>query len=166
MRVAIVSDTHMPARASKLPEALKQGLAQADLILHAGDWTSQDVYEMLSAYAPVEGIAGNNDGLDIVRSLGYRKIVTVAGRRVGLVHGHGRSGTTESRAVEAFAGEQVDVIVFGHSHSPLYREHNGVILMNPGSPTDKRRQPLFSYGLMDFTSASIDGKIIHYESKQ
>ncbi|WP_020615155.1 metallophosphoesterase family protein [Paenibacillus daejeonensis] len=166
MQIAIISDTHMPARAKGLPEALKRGLAKVDLILHAGDWTSRNVYEMLSEYAPVDGIAGNNDGPEIVNLLGYRKIVPVAGRRIGLVHGHGRSGTTESRAIDAFAGDQVDVIVFGHSHTPLYKKHNGVILINPGSPTDKRRQPSYSYGLLNITSTSLDGEIVYYDSKQ
>ena len=166
MQVAIISDTHMPATAKGLPEALQRGLAHVDLILHAGDWTSRNVYEMLREFAPVDGIAGNNDGPELVNLFGYRKIIPVEGRLIGLVHGHGRSGTTESRAVDAFADDQVDVIVFGHSHSPLYKKQNGVILINPGSPTDKRRQPSYSYGLLHITSTSLDGEIIYYDSKQ
>ncbi|MFS0727973.1 metallophosphoesterase family protein [Paenibacillus sp. 1P07SE] len=166
MRIVVVSDTHMPAKARQLPQALQDELSQVDAILHAGDWTSYEVYDMLAAYAPVHGIAGNNDGERIVKAFGYRKIVTLEGKRIGLVHGHGRQGTTDSRAAEAFAGDNVDMVVFGHSHSPLYERRNGVILFNPGSPTDKRRQRSYSYGRLDITEQGISGEIVYFDRKE
>jgi len=156
----------MPAKASHLPEALTLGLQQADLILHAGDWTSLDVFEQLMGYAPVYGVAGNNDGAELVKRLGYSRVVECAGKRIGLVHGHGRSGTTERRAMDAFAGQKVDAIVFGHSHVPLCREHNGILMFNPGSPTDKRRQPSYSYGVLQLSGERLQGKIVYFDNKR
>ncbi|MFD1775683.1 metallophosphoesterase family protein [Paenibacillus rhizophilus] len=166
MKVGIVSDTHM-GRMAKLPKALTEGLAGVELILHLGDWVDLAVYDELSALAPVEGIAGNNDGSEIVRRFGERKIITLAGARIGMVHGH-RPYTgkgTDSNALRAFAGESLDCILFGHSHQPLMRSENGVLLFNPGSPTDKRREKLYSFGLMDIEGGKIEARHIFYESK-
>ncbi|MDO7905699.1 metallophosphoesterase [Paenibacillus sp. JX-17] len=165
MRIVVVSDTHMPRMAKQLPAHLISGLKGADLILHAGDWTEWSVYEQLSAYAPVHGIAGNNDPRSIVERLGYQTIIEAAGRRFGIVHGHGTRGTTEGRAVAAFAGEQVDCIIYGHSHIPAKSLQNGVWVFNPGSPTDRRRQKKYSYGII---TTDQDGlKLTHhlYDSK-
>ncbi|PYI55422.1 metallophosphoesterase family protein [Paenibacillus flagellatus] len=150
MIVGVVSDTHMPARARKLPSALVEGLKGADLILHAGDWVSSDVCEELAQLAPIEGVYGNGDGGDIVSRFGARKTLDLDGVRVGLVHGHeGPGRTTPERALFAFREElPPDVIVFGHSHVPLLEQVGGTTLFNPGSPTDKRRQPLYSYGIL------------------
>ncbi|WP_025688339.1 metallophosphoesterase family protein [Paenibacillus zanthoxyli] len=165
MKVGVVSDTHMtrPTR-KKLPKALVEGLAGVELILHLGDWIDMEVYDELSALAPVDGIAGNNDGQDIVKRFGARKILTVAGARIGMVHGHqpytGRG--TDGNALRAFAGENLDCILFGHSHQPLMRRENGILLFNPGSPTDKRREKLYSFGLLDIEEGKIAARHIFY----
>lgn len=148
MRIGIISDTHMPTRAKQLPQALRTGLSGVDMILHAGDWTKLDVADALQQIAPVDGVAGNNDGEDIIRRFGRKKILTLAGYRIGIVHGDGFKKTTEVRAWEAFAGDKVDIILFGHSHVPFLRRHQGVLVFNPGSATDKRRQPQYSYGIL------------------
>ncbi|QWU17476.1 hypothetical protein SAMN04487895_104120 [Paenibacillus sophorae] len=167
MKVGVVSDTHMTRAGKKLPKALIEGLAGVELILHLGDWVDMEVYDELSALAPVDGIAGNNDGQDIVKRFGERKIVTVAGARIGMVHGHqpytGRG--TDGNALRAFAGESLDCILFGHSHQPLMRSENGILLFNPGSPTDKRREKLYSFGLLDIEEGKIEARHIFYESK-
>ncbi|NGM82584.1 metallophosphoesterase family protein [Paenibacillus sp. 7124] len=166
MKVGIVSDTHL-GRMVKLPKALTEGLAGVELILHLGDWVDLAVYDELSALAPVDGIAGNNDGTEIVRRFGERKILTLAGAQIGMVHGH-RPYTgkgTDSNALRAFAGESLDCILFGHSHQPLMRSENGVLLFNPGSPTDKRREKLYSFGLMNIEGGKIEARHIFYDSK-
>jgi len=150
-RIGVVSDTHMFSRGAKLPDALVEGLRGVDLLLHAGDFTDPAVVPLLEAIAPLEAVAGNNDGMDIVRRFGFRRIVEAAGRRIGLVHGHeGPGRSTEAKASIAFRGEPVDIVVFGHSHVPYYEvSPDGALLFNPGSPTDKRRQPQYSYGLIE-----------------
>lgn len=167
MKVGVVSDTHMTRMAKKLPKALKEGLKGVELILHLGDWVDMEIYNELCVLAPVEGIAGNNDGPDIVSRFGERKILTLAGARIGMVHGHypysGRG--TDGNALKAFAGETLDCILFGHSHQPLLRRENGVLLFNPGSPTDKRREKLYSFGILEIEEGKIEARHIFYESK-
>ncbi len=148
MKVCVISDTHMPRRVGYFPAPLIEGLQEADLIIHAGDWQTMEVYEELKIYAPVEGVAGNVDGDDIIQHFGKKKIVSLGGFRIGIVHGDGQYKTTLQRAADAFQEEQVDAVIFGHSHIPLFKQIGGKILFNPGSPTDKRRQPRYSYGMM------------------
>ncbi|GLX70728.1 metallophosphoesterase family protein [Paenibacillus glycanilyticus] len=167
MKIIVVSDTHMPRMAKALPPRLLAELANADLIIHAGDWTSSSVYSELSKFAPVKGVAGNNDGEIIVKKLGYKKIVSAGGKRIGLVHGHlPYSGKkAEQNAALAFTPNQVDVIVFGHSHVPYMKEHNGVLLFNPGSPTAKRKQPQYSFGVMHISDGELKARHIFYDNK-
>jgi len=151
LRIGVVSDTHMFSRGAKLPDAVTAGLRGVDLILHAGDFTDPAVVPLLESIAPLEAVAGNNDGLEIVRRYGYRRVVVAGGRRIGLVHGHeGPGRSTESKALLAFRDEKVDIVVYGHSHIPYYETTpDGVLLFNPGSPTDKRWQPRYSYGIIE-----------------
>ncbi|WP_274362403.1 metallophosphoesterase family protein [Paenibacillus thermotolerans] len=165
MRVGVVSDTHMLSRARALPKALVDGLQGVDLIVHAGDFTDPSVVAMLEEIAPVEAVAGNNDGTDIIRRFGWRKVVELGGRRIGVVHGHDGPGrSTEWKAFHAFRDEKVDAIVFGHSHVPHYEWIDGVLLFNPGSPTDKRRQARYSYGLMELDE-KITASHFFYDDK-
>lgn len=148
-RIAVVSDTHMPHRGRELPRALASGIQGVDLILHAGDWTDPYVVDLFAAIAPVDGVAGNNDGPELYARFGRRKVIAAHGIRIGLVHGDGYSRSTEETARKSFAREDVDLIVFGHSHRPWHGELDGVPLFNPGSPTDKRREPRYSYGIIE-----------------
>ncbi|WP_379132626.1 metallophosphoesterase family protein [Paenibacillus sp. sgz500958] len=168
MRVGVVSDTHMSRMSKALPQALIEEFSQVDLILHLGDWVVMEVYEQLSALAPVEGIAGNNDGEEIIRRFGERKVIELDGIRIGMVHGHTPySGKgTDGNALKAFAGIELDCILFGHSHQPLIRNESGILLFNPGSPTDKRREPLYSFGLLEIGGGSISARHIFYGSKK
>jgi putative phosphoesterase len=150
MRVAIVSDTHLPRFTARLEEALRRVAAEGpDLILHCGDLTTLEATAAFERIAPVEAVAGNNDGPEIVRRYGRQKIVICGSLRVGMVHGDGTKGTTLGRALAAFANEPVDAIAFGHSHIPYLRHHDGVVVVNPGSITDKRRRPQYSFALLD-----------------
>ena len=148
MKVVVISDTHMPTRAKVLPRALLADLEGADLILHAGDLATVDVLNMLREHAPVHAVHGNVDEPELRRVLPRRTKVDLGGRTVGLVHGDSPSLPTVQRARAEFVDEGVDAIVFGHSHKPLLRREDGVLLFNPGSPTDRRAQPRFSYGRM------------------
>lgn len=149
MKIGVVSDTHLSGRGRKLPEALLDAFRQADVIVHAGDWVSMDVYEQLAAIAPVYGVAGNCDGEELIRKFGFVRNVECSGVRIGIVHGHeGPGRTTPERARLAFRDDPPDLIVFGHSHIPYMERAGQTLLFNPGSPTDKRRQPLYSFGIV------------------
>src|SRR5512140_316923 len=108
MRIALVSDTHLPSFGRALPRALIEGMraARVERILHAGDWTDPLAVPLLEAIAPVDGVAGNNDGADLRDRFGTRRIVAVEGVRIGLTHGHlGAGRTTSERAERTFSGE-------------------------------------------------------------
>jgi len=164
-RIGVISDTHMFSRGKALPKALAEGLAGVDLLLHAGDFTDPAVIPLLEAIAPIEAVAGNNDGADIINRFGYRKIVEVSGFRIGLVHGHqGPGRSTEWKAFHSFRDEEVDAVVFGHSHQPHYEIIDGILLFNPGSPTDKRFQPKYSYGIIEL-GERLRAAHFYYEDK-
>lgn len=151
MLVGLIADTHIPYRRRYLPQSVLEALARVDLILHAGDINVPEVLNLLSTIAPVVAVAGNGDEGDFAESLGHCKALELNGYRVGLTHGHLGSGkTTPDRAYGSFAG--ADVIVFGHSHIPLIEQRGTTLLVNPGSATDRRRQPHHTIGVLTLGS--------------
>jgi len=168
MRIGLVGDTHLPRFGRALPRALDAGLREArvELILHVGDFTGPDVPALFEAIAPLDAVAGNNDPPSLIARFGRRKVVEVAGARLGLVHGDGRAGTTTGRSRAAFAGDPVDVICFGHSHQPACERRDAVWLVNPGSPTDKRRQPRYSFALIDVEGGRAEPRLIFFDDRR
>jgi uncharacterized protein len=168
-RVVLVGDTHLPRFGSDLPAPLVAGLADTDLILHAGDITEPFVLDLLARHAPVHAVAGNNDSADLHESLGWRRIVDVESVRIGLTHGHQGTGrTTLERARLAFARDDppVDVICFGHSHQPLIERIGRQWLLNPGSPTDRRREPSFSYIRIEVEGSEVRPELVRYAASR
>lgn len=160
VRIALVADTHLPRFGRALPGALVRGIRDAGVerILHAGDWTHPLAVDLLAALAPIDGVAGNNDPPELHERFGERRVVEVGGVRIGLTHGHaGPGGTTADRAIRAFEAEPgLDAVVFGHSHMPAIRRlPDGRWLVNPGSPTDRRRQPACSWALLSTAGGEI-----------
>ena len=124
--------------------------------MHCGDITEAFVLNLLAQIAPVVAVAGNNDAPKLHQELGEKTILQAGGARIGIVHGHaGKGRSTPDRAFAAFAGEEVDAILFGHSHVPYKARRDGVLLFNPGSPTDKRMNPAYTYGIVHV----VDGKV-------
>ncbi|RSD26215.1 metallophosphoesterase family protein [Mesobacillus subterraneus] len=148
MKVVVISDTHMPKKGKDLPVKLLNELQTCDCIVHAGDWQTLEVYHELKQYAEVIGVTGNVDSPELKSVLKSKEIFMAGSFKIGVVHGHGSGKTTEKRAVDAFTGENVDCIIFGHSHIPVNKAGEGFLLFNPGSPTDKRRQKEYSYGIL------------------
>ncbi len=147
--VGCVSDTHIPQRARHLPGELFEALEGADLIVHAGDLVTSDVLAELEPLARVEAVAGNMDPESLPAGLGRTALIEIGPWRIGLVHGdRGPGSTTPERALATFEGLGVDVIVFGHTHRPLVEIREGILLVNPGSPTDCRAAPWPSFGLL------------------
>lgn len=163
MIIGVLSDTHLSTRARKLPFVLLEGLRHADVIIHAGDWFTMDVYEELSALAPVVGVAGNGDGDEITARFGMKRTVEYEGVRIGIVHGHeGPGKSTPERARLAFRDDPPDLIIFGHSHIPLLESIGDTVLFNPGSPTDKRRQPNYSFGIVSARNGKFEARHHYY----
>ena len=159
MRIVVLSDTHIPDFARALPSALLPELRRAQLILHAGDVTSRGVLDELSAYAPVHVALGNNDGADVA-AWGARKelLVNMDETRIAMLHDAGRREGRERRLKRTFP--EAHVVVFGHSHIPVDYEVDGVRLLNPGSPTWKRRQPKATYGIIELSTRRVRTRIV------
>ncbi|PZN04802.1 metallophosphoesterase [Thermaerobacter sp. FW80] len=162
-RVLVLSDTHLPGRGRFLPPAVLEEAAQADLVVHAGDLVTLDVYDELALLAPVVAVHGNVDDPEACRRLPARAVFERDGVRVGVTHGHlGRAPTTPGRALEAFAADEPRpaVVIFGHSHQPLIERREGVLLLNPGSPTDPRRAPAPSYAWLELDGGEARARLV------
>ncbi|MBW2703733.1 MAG: metallophosphoesterase family protein [Deltaproteobacteria bacterium] len=154
MYLALISDTHVGAdQVTTLVNSLRERLTKADRILHAGDVVVPELLRALAEIAPVDAVAGNMDGEEITNGWPERGVFRFEGHRVGLIHGWGSPHDLSRRVWERFTGDdnqpEVDVIVFGHSHQPLIEERRGVLMVNPGSPTDRRWAPHRTMGWLE-----------------
>jgi putative phosphoesterase len=147
MRVVVLADTHAPRRWRGCPPAVAEHLRGADLILHAGDVCVPSVLDELTAYAPVRVVCGNNDGPDVA-AWGAPETLEfdLDGLPVAMVHDSGPAAGRTARMRRRFPG--ADLVVFGHSHIPMDQTGDGIRVFNPGSPTDRRRQPHGTIGLL------------------
>ena len=164
VNVGLVSDTHLPRFGRQLPAELRRGLvaARVGLVLHTGDFTAPEVTDLFEEIAPFDDVAGNNDGEEIQARYGRRKVLGVEGVALGMVHGDGARGTTLQRALAAFEGENLDAVLFGHSHIPYCARHGRTWVVNPGSPTDKRRNPLYSYAILEIADGRLVPRLMYY----
>lgn len=145
MRLLLIADTHIPKRARDLPEQVWSEVERADVVIHAGDWVEADLLDELSARANrLIACWGNNDGPELRSRLPEQADVTLDGLRFTVVHETGAASGREARMAQRYP--DTDVLVFGHSHIPWdTTARTGLRLLNPGSPTDRRRQPFCTY---------------------
>jgi uncharacterized protein len=160
VRIVVLSDTHAPRRWKACPPRVAEWLRGADLILHAGDVCTAAVLDELAGYAPVRAVLGNNDGPDVAA---WGAPVTdefeVEGVRIAMIHDAGPAAGRTARMRRRFP--EADLVVFGHSHIPLDETGDGVRIFNPGSPTDRRRQPHGTIGVLDVAAGRpVEAKII------
>jgi putative phosphoesterase len=155
MRMVLISDTHIPHRARDLPAPLWEQVESADVVIHAGDWVDVDLLDELQARsARLVACWGNNDGAALRARLPERADVTLGGVRFTVVHETGAATGRDTRMAQAYP--DTDVLVFGHSHIPWdTNAASGLRLLNPGSPTDRRRQPFHTY----MTAVAEDGML-------
>lgn len=141
----LLADTHVPDRARELPADVWAAIDKADVVVHAGDWSSTDLVDQIEARAArLVGVYGNNDGAGLRARLPEVARVSIEGIRFAVIHETGTASGREARCEAQFP--DADVLVFGHSHIPWDSETpRGLRLLNPGSPTDRRRQPAGSY---------------------
>ncbi len=159
MLVAIISDTHMPRGARRLPNACQRHLRRADLIIHAGDLSTLAVLEALESHGPVVAVHGNVDDADVRQRLPRERSVEVNGVRIGLVHDAGPSRGRIMRLRRRFP--DADAVVFGHSHIPLHEQgEDGFQIFNPGSPTERRRAPAHTMGLARVSGGQITFELV------
>lgn len=160
-RLLLLADTHVPARAQALPDELWAAVEAADLVLHAGDWVVPALLDELQERSrDLLGVHGNNDGSELRVRLPEVARVEVEGLRLAMVHETGAARGREQRCAAAYAED--DVLVFGHSHIPWdTTTATGLRLLNPGSPTDRRRQPHCTYLTAVARSGRLDDVVLH-----
>ncbi len=161
MRLLLIADTHVPKRARHLPAQIWDEVSQADVVLHAGDWVEMPLLDALEARAKrLVACWGNNDGAELRSRLPERADATLGGVRFTVVHETGAANGRESRM--ALAYPDTDVLVFGHSHIPWdTTAKTGLRLLNPGSPTDRRRQPFCTYMTATIEDAALTDVVLH-----
>jgi putative phosphoesterase len=152
--IAVISDTHLPRGGRVLPEACREAIAASDLVIHAGDFSSDaTLHELASLGPPLVAVHGNVDAPAVREALPAERTVECAGARVAIVHDPGPAVGRLERLRLRFP--DADAVVFGHTHMPQLEERDGFQIFNPGSPTEKRRAPSHSFGMAEASGGSI-----------
>ncbi|MBM9507610.1 metallophosphoesterase family protein [Actinacidiphila acididurans] len=161
MRLLLISDTHLPKRARALPEQVLAEVDRADVVLHAGDWVDVATLDLLERRSRrLIGVYGNNDGPRLRARLPEIARAELGGLRFAVVHETGDAKGREARCARRFP--DTDVLVFGHSHIPWDSvAPGGLRLLNPGSPTDRRRQPHHTYLTVTIRDALLTEVLLH-----
>ena len=160
MRLAVISDTHLPKGRRALPAACLERLAAADAILHAGDFIARPVYEQLRAIGPpVHAVHGNVDPPELRGMLPETLGLELDGIPIAMVHDSGPADGRMTRMRRRFPDARM--VVFGHSHLPLLEEGpDGLILLNPGSPTERRRAPRHTMAEVEIADGTVAGRLV------
>ena len=161
LRLLLLADTHVPKRARALPSQVWDAVDEADVVVHAGDWVDVALLDLLEGRARrLVGVHGNNDGPPLRARLPEVARVELGGVRFAVVHETGDAARREARCSAAYA--DVDVLVFGHSHIPWdTATATGLRLLNPGSPTDRRRQPHCTYMTLEVVGGQLREPTLH-----
>ena len=159
MNVAVIADTHMPRGQRRLPAPCLDRLRAADAILHAGDVTAASVLAELEALGPpVQGVHGNMDDAAVRDRLPATLVVELGGQRIGMTHDAGPRAGREERLVQRFPG--CSAVVYGHTHEPQVARAEETWILNPGSPTERRRSPSHTMLVLDVENGRIEPDLI------
>lgn len=164
IRIGVISDTHFSSLDEGLEffdDLLVGVFADVELILHAGDVVHPELLASITD-RPIVAVRGNCDAA--APDLPQQRIVSRGGYRIGMIHGWGGLSDLEPRVRAAFAGEALDVLVYGHSHFPVCRREGSLLLINPGSPTDRRQAPFHSVALLTL-GRRVSGKIVNLDAR-
>lgn len=163
LKIAIISDTHIHKHGDKLETLIKNRLNSVDLIIHAGDYTDIRALTLLQKTKKFLGVWGNNDKTSIREVTKEKEILKVENYKIGIYHGHGMRSTTLDNAYYAFSDDEVDIIIYGHSHQPSISTKKKVLMLNPGSPTSKRKERWYSYIILEICQNNIFASLHLYE---
>jgi putative phosphoesterase len=152
--LALVGDTHLPRGRRRLPAECVERIAAAHLVIHTGDFSTVAAYEEIAAIGPeLVAVHGNVDDAELRARLPERTVVEAAGARIGLIHDAGPRRGRLARMRRAFP--EADAVVFGHSHLPLFEADGDFQIFNPGSPTERRRAPARTMGMVEIVSGEL-----------
>jgi putative phosphoesterase len=158
VKIGVISDTHLTSVDDRFAELTRRYFSDVDVIIHAGDVIEESVYNFLSTWRLL-AVLGNMDRGTLVDMLPGKRIEQLKGKRIGITHGWGSPGGLAGRVREEFRSDLVDCIVFGHSHAPVISTDQGILMFNPGSPTDKRFAEKNTLGFLTITENGITGEI-------
>jgi putative phosphoesterase len=157
--IALISDTHLPRGRRRLPDACVERIRAADLLLHAGDISTPEVLDEIEAIGPpVRAVHGNIDSADLRERLPEALTVEAEGAQLAMVHDAGPARRRLERMRSRFP--DAAAVVFGHSHIPLHEERDGFQIFNPGSPTDRRRQPRHTMGMAEAARGRLSFELV------
>jgi len=159
VKIAVLADTHIPKRARALPDQAISIIRQSDLLIHAGDILSLEFLDYLKSIVPVHAVLGNND-IEHHLDLPERLEIELEGVKLAVIHDSGPTKGRAQRMKRLFP--KADAVVFGHSHVPINSFELGILLFNPGSATDRRRQPKHTMGTLELSNGSISGTIVEF----
>lgn len=161
MRLLLLADTHLPKRAKALPDEVWHAAESADIVIHAGDWVNVELLDQLQARSVrLIGVFGNNDGPPLRERLPEVARTELDGLRLAVIHETGAAKGRENRCQRWFP--DTEVLVFGHSHIPWdTTTPSGLRLLNPGSPTDRRRQPYCTYMTAKISGGHLGDVVLH-----
>jgi putative phosphoesterase len=159
VRIAVIADTHMPRGGRRLPVRCVDCLRAADVVLHAGDVVAEEVFEELAALgSPVHAVHGNMDDAALRERLPASCVVDVGGLRIGMTHDPGPRAGREERLAARFPG--CAAVVYGHTHEPQIARVGEVWILNPGSPTERRRAPSHTMLVLELDADTIRPELI------
>ena len=160
MRIGVISDTHIPDRAKEIPQKILDEFKKVDMVIHAGDLVDINVLDKLRKVCKnVTAVWGNMDPEEIKKVLPEKTILKIGNRRIGLIHGFGAPNKLIESLESVFKCDNVNIIIFGHSHYSVNEERNGILFFNPGSATDKIFSQYNSYGIIEIND-KVEAKII------
>lgn len=161
MRIGVIADTHIPDRAKNIPFQILEDFKNADMVIHGGDLVDLSVLDKLRTVClDIKAVWGNMDPYDVRTRLPEKEIVKIGNYRIGIMHGYGPPNNLIDLMTDVFKNDNLNLIIFGHSHSPLNEKRGNILYFNPGSPTDKIFSPYNSYGIIEINDKGMEAKII------
>ena len=150
MKIIVISDTHMSDNADRLPDKLVNDIKNADIVVHVGDFSESSIFDKLKALSKeLRAVSGNMDSDDLKRILPQKEILKIGKFKIGITHGSGAPGNLIAYLKDFFKNDELDMVIFGHSHAAFNEKIGETIFFNPGSPTDKFFAKFNSYGVIE-----------------
>jgi uncharacterized protein len=166
LRIVVTGDTHFRRSGVQLPHRLRDTLSTADLIIHTGDFCSHESLRMFESFGPFLAVRGNNEEPDLDLLLPDRIRASYTQGTLIVTHGHREIGRSAKDAVQRTYAGGADIVIFGHSHQPCWEEVDGSWFLNPGSPTQRRREPCFSFAILQIAAdGAFEAEHVYFEKR-